>query len=120
MSPVAPPLVFSRDSRRALRLVATALAGAVLGAHGRAIAAEPAPPPAPSMPALRVLVRVTSSQDWAQSTRIRGQISDLDVELAEVPSAALEPARPEQIDAAAVLARQLRGDLVIWLQGADV
>src|SRR4051794_12862474 len=117
MSPVAPPLVFSRDSRRALRLIATALAGAVLGAHGRAIAAEPEPPPT-SMPALRVLVRVTSSQDWAQSTRIRGQISDLDVELAEVPSAALEPARPEQIDAAAVLARQLRGDLVIWLQGA--
>lgn len=85
-----------------------------------AATAGSAPAAAANRGPLRAIVRVTSSQDWAQSTRIRGQTSDLDVDLAEVPSAALEPRRPEQIDAAGLLARQLGGDLVIWFQGADV
>lgn len=84
-----------------------------------ALALAPTATAAPPSARMRVVVRVVSSDDLARSTRLRGQTSDLAVELQDAPSTALEPRLRDQIAAADLLVRQLGADVAIWFPGRE-
>jgi hypothetical protein len=84
---------------------ATALAAASVGAS---------PPTAEAPPRLRVIVRVTTPADSAFVARLRGQTSDLPVEIVEAPAVALEPTSDLRIAAAAALVAGSAGAVVLW------
>jgi hypothetical protein len=84
------------------------------GAFLIALVAAIAPAPAAAAKRLRVVVRAATPEDLSRATRVRGQASDLPVEIVESPSSGLEGRLPDQIAAADVLARQLSADVVVW------
>jgi hypothetical protein len=83
-----------------------------------AVSVAAAPAPDTSLPRLRVIVRVTSPADSAFVARLRGQTSDLPVEIVEAPSGVLEPTPDARIAAAAALAAGKTGAVVLW-RGPD-
>lgn len=62
----------------------------------------------------RVLFRAASAQDWQLATRIRGQTSDLPLELVEVPTPFLEERLRDQFRAAEALGGQTKATVILW------
>jgi hypothetical protein len=67
---------------------------------------------------MRVIVRVDPSGQQDVIARIRGQTSDLPVQIIEVPGAGLEADLASQMQTAAELARLHRAQVVVWLDPA--
>ncbi|HEY2515514.1 MAG TPA: hypothetical protein VGI39_31820 [Polyangiaceae bacterium] len=68
--------------------------------------------------AMRVAVRVTDPVARALTQRVRGQTSDLDVELVEVESPPLEARTADEVATAAALAHRLEARVVLWFDAA--
>jgi len=62
----------------------------------------------------RVVVRITSEASKALSDRIRGQTSDLSIELVTVDTGPLEPTLPAQVGSASTVAQVYDADAVVW------
>jgi len=62
----------------------------------------------------RVVVRITSEMSRALAERIRGQTSDLALELVTVDTGPLEPTLGSQLDSATAVARLYQADAVVW------
>jgi hypothetical protein len=62
----------------------------------------------------RVVVRITSEMSRALSDRIRGQTSDLSIELVTVDTGPLEPSLPGQVGSATTVAQVYDADAVVW------
>jgi hypothetical protein len=62
----------------------------------------------------RVVVRITSEMSRALSDRIRGQTSDLAIELVTVDTGPLEPTLPGQVGSATTVAQVYDADAVVW------
>jgi hypothetical protein len=93
--------------RSALR--AASLTALCLAAAPPALAEDVAPD------RLRAIVRVASAADRGFLARVRGQTSDLPVDLIEAPAASLEPTLDQQVAAAEALARARHARAVFWL-----
>jgi len=68
----------------------------------------------------RVLFRAATAQDWQLATRIRGQTSDLPLELVEVPTPFLEERLRDQFRAAEALGDQTKASVIVWRTRAAV
>lgn len=78
---------------------------------------EPAPPPEVVPPVrLRVIVLVASDADRALLARVRGQTSDLDVDLVEAPQAAAPASLAEQVKVADGLTRAGGARVAAWFE----
>lgn len=62
----------------------------------------------------RMVVRITSDTSHALSERIRGQTSDLSLELITIDTGALEPSLPSQVASASTVAQVYDADAVVW------
>jgi hypothetical protein len=62
----------------------------------------------------RVVVRITSEMSRALSDRIRGQTSDLSIELVTVDTGPLESTLPGQVGSATTVAQVYDADAVVW------
>ena len=93
----------ARGTRHATCALALALALGPLGSQrGRA------------SDALRVLVRVVSADDRALLTRLRGQLSDVNVQLIVLEDAALEASLEQQLSAAHALVERHASAAILW------
>jgi hypothetical protein len=70
-------------------------------------------------PAMRVVMRVTGTQDAALLMRVRGQISDLAVDLVAVSVAQLEPEFAQQLASSRELLRTQNAGAVLWFARQD-
>jgi len=95
------------------RLVATFVGSLLLGGAPTAFAVSPNSNAADET-APRVLFRAASAQDWQLATRIRGQTSDLPLELVEVPTPFLEEHLRDQFRAAEALGSQTKATVILW------
>jgi hypothetical protein len=64
--------------------------------------------------ALRVLIRVAAPGDRALVARVRGQLSDVNVELVPMDTPPLEATFAEQVQVAHALAEERGADVVLW------
>src|SRR5262245_54820144 len=61
-----------------------------------------------------MVVRITSDTSHALSDRIRGQTSDLSLELITIETGTLEPSLPSQVASASTVAQVYDADAVVW------
>lgn len=75
--------------------------------------------PAEAQDGMRVLMRLAGAADRALLPRVRGQLSDVSVELIAVETPPLEQTFAEQVQAAHALAAERSGDVVLWFASSE-